>query len=183
MTFFQGSSSAKKETPFLAHHSLSSPSVLEYLTSPIPTPSSSALDLKIKTTILPGRRTRSPSPTPPPYPGYLASGMKVQLPSSSLNSNLHEANKNNSFSRSRSQSPLMNNYLGDCVKYPTNRNYSSNISKNGPGLPCSPRKIQNPGTLLPDTNFCLSCPPANLQLSAAIQTKQIVPDVPGEVRP
>lgn len=184
MTSYHGSSSPKKESSFLTQHSHSSPNVLEYLTSPPPSVSDSSLDLKIRSTILPGRRTRSPSPTPPCYPGYVASGMRVNLQSYSTSNNLKSTDANkygSSFTRSRSQSPLMSNYLGDCVKYPTNRNYSSNLCK-GPGLPPSPRKIQNPGTLLPDSNFCLSCPPASMQLMAAMRTKESDPDAPGEVR-
>lgn len=177
------SSPMKNEYSFITKHSLSSPNVLEYLTSPPPV-SSDTSELKIRTTILPGRRTRSPSPTPPPYPGYVASGMRVNLQSYSSNINSHtsDSNKYNMTSRSRSQSPLLNYYLGDCAKYPTNRNYGSNVLKQGPGLPTSPRKIQKPGTLLPDTNFCLSCPPASLQFSAAMGVKQSDPDAPGEVR-
>lgn len=158
---------------------LSPLNVLEYLRSPPPRTSSSFPELKVKTTILQGVRTRSPSPTPPSYPGYSAEAPKL----SSV-----EPNKFNPSLWSGGGTTLMGTYLGDCAKYPSNRNYGSHLSKPAQptglptGLPLapSPRKPVRP-TSLQEPNFCLSCPPNRLGFSAALGSKQQDPEVPGEV--
>lgn len=193
MSSYHGSSPTKQNPPLISQHSLSSPNVLEYLTNP-PKVSTSAPDLKIKSTILPGRRTRSPSPTPPPYPypNYFNPAIKTSLNPSNSNpaiSNLQktpDTGKYNPGLWSGGTNPIMSSYLGDCVKYPTNRNYGSNINRQGTGpgipIPPSPRRAQRPTCLIPDSNWCLSCPPQRLNFSEAMQAKQQDPEIPGEVR-
>lgn len=136
---------------------LSPINVLEYLRSPPPRSMPSFPEVKVKTTILQGVRTRSPSPTPPSYPG---------------------------FSDKPGHSSLMGTYLGDCVKYPSNRNYGSHLTRTQPnGLPTgllqpTPRKPVRP-TSLQEPGFCLSCPPNRLGFTAALENK--VPDLVEEV--
>lgn len=163
-------------------HSLSSPNVLEYLTSPSKI-NNNTKDLKIKSTILPGRRARSPSPTPPSYPGYLATAVSRPSSYSVANTSTQKTVDTGRYGSSTwllGQSPVMSNYLGDCVKYPTNRNYGSQISKQS-GLPSSPKRMERPSNLVSDNKFCLSCPPARLQFSVAKNVKELDPDDPGEV--